>query len=100
MGVGTCYANQVACNNSWGNIEWDYHPDCDSLGVSGNISENPLFCRPDLDDYSIASESPCAPENSGGCGLIGAFDVGCTATSVQEAHHVQTDWGSIKKLFR
>jgi hypothetical protein len=50
----------------------------DQYGINGNISEDPLFCDPDNDDYHIFAHSPCAPENSPpGCGLIGALGVNC-----------------------
>lgn len=100
MGIGTCYVETIVCNNSWGNVDWDYYPGCDSCGMNGNICVNPLFCDPENGDYSIADESPCAPGNSGGCGLIGALDVGCVFTSVPIARRDTTSWGTIKKMFR
>ena len=99
----TCYQSALSCNNAWGNVDknWDtYSPSCDTVGSAGNISANPLFCSPTTGDYSISSESPCAPANSGGCGLIGAIDVGCIATSVPTGHTQQSSWGEIKKIFR
>lgn len=50
-----------------------------------NIDADPLFCDAAGRDFTIYNTSPCAPENSGGCGLIGALPVGCTATDVAEA---------------
>ncbi len=48
----------------------------------GNINADPLFCNPETDDYRIEEASPCAPSNNE-CGvLIGALDIGCTATDV------------------
>jgi hypothetical protein len=41
-----------------------------------NFSEDPLFCDPDNDVYTIEGLSVCAPFNSLGCGLIGALDPG------------------------
>lgn len=100
-GIG-CYESEISCNNAWDNSEYDYGSPtgCDSVGINGNISADPLFCGPASGDYSIASESPCAAANSGGCGLIGAFDVGCTATSVPTARVEKSSWGEIKKIFR
>jgi hypothetical protein len=43
----------------------------------------------------LHSDSPCAPENSGGCGLMGALPVGCGPVSVREM-----SWGRAKSLFR
>ena len=98
-GFVSCDAD-YSCNDSWGNVGSDYHPDCDPTGINGNISANPCFCDRANGDYSIASESPCAPANSGGCGLIGALDVGCTATGVQEGSSELSTWGSIKQMFK
>lgn len=55
----------------------------DNLGVSGNIRENPLFCDTSEFDFTLNSTSPCATAGSGGV-AIGAFDVGCTPTDVDE----------------
>ena len=52
-------------------------------GQNGNLTADPLFCDdPGQDDGSlhINADSPCAPE-SGGCGLIGAWSVGCDVVS-------------------
>jgi hypothetical protein len=46
-------------------------------GRDGNVSGNPLFCNAGLRDFRPNSLSPCAPANSGGCDLIGAFPAGC-----------------------
>ena len=48
------------------------------LGINGNIGEDPFFCDPGFAEWTLYPDSPCAPENSGGCGLIGAYGVGCT----------------------
>ncbi len=53
-------------------------------GINGNFSADPLFCgslNPG-EPFSIAGESPCAPDNNPGCGLIGALPVGCTVTGI------------------
>jgi parallel beta-helix repeat protein len=52
---------------------------------SGNIDADPLFCVAGVSgDFTIFNTSPCAPANSGGCGLIGAEPVACTATDVEK----------------
>jgi hypothetical protein len=66
----------------------------DQYGVNGNMSEDPLFCDPDNEDFTLREDSPCAPANSGGCGLIGAVPVGCGATALEP-----TTWGAIKASF-
>ena len=52
------------------------------LGTAGNRNVNPVFCQPDAGDYHLAENSPCAPPNSGVCGLIGALPVGCDPVGV------------------
>jgi hypothetical protein len=63
------------------------------IGINGNFAEDPMFC-PEEGDYHLLSESPCA--DGYGCGLIGAYDVGCTGPSVIE----KVTWGEIKEKFR
>lgn len=55
--------------------------DGDFCGQNGNICENPLFCGDfnPLRPYLLDGDSPCAAENNPGCGLIGAWPVGCNA---------------------
>jgi predicted outer membrane repeat protein len=66
----------LTCCDIYGNadgpgaaVEW--------IGLSGNIAEDPLFCDAENADFSIRSDSPCAPESNPLCGLIGAWPVGC-----------------------
>jgi uncharacterized repeat protein (TIGR01451 family) len=50
-------------------------------GVNGNISADPLFCDAENGDCRLKEGSPCTPDNSpAGCGLVGAFPVGCYAS--------------------
>lgn len=92
-----CEDSQVAvhCSDSYGNTYGDEL--CgDDLG--GNISADPLFCDQELGDYTLDTNSPCLPGNhpdGSDCGLIGALEEGCGATSVQEA-----TWGRIKAGYR
>jgi len=67
----------------------------DNLGQNANISSDPLFCDASDDDYTLSSNSPCAPANNSQCGLIGAFDVGCGPTATEPR-----SWGVIKSLYR
>jgi hypothetical protein len=56
----------------------------DQYGVSGNFSENPLFCEYGEGVYTLAENSPCAPVHSpAGCGLIGAHGVGCGLLAIE-----------------
>ena len=69
---------QAQCPNSGDIRAW--------LGVIAQHKKNKL---------TLDEASPCAPANSGGCGLIGALPVGCGATAVEPA-----TWGGIKASFR
>ena len=93
----------LECCDIFGNAGGDW-TGCiaDQLGVNGNISEDPLFCDPEANDFTIAENSPCAPGNSpAGCDLIGALPVGCTATTaVPEIALRETTWGAVKASFR
>jgi hypothetical protein len=63
------------------------------LGVNGNIGADPGFCA-QPGDLHLCTDSPCVPEHSGACGLIGALGVGCSIcgpTAVTPA-----TWGRIK----
>jgi hypothetical protein len=67
----------LSCCNLFGNSGGDWvHGVQDQLGVNGNKCVDPMFCEPEGELF-ISASSECAPENSGGCGLIGALGVGC-----------------------
>lgn len=58
-----------------------------------NIYVDPLFCDPDLDDFTLRNDSPCAPNNND-CGvLMGAWPVECS-TSTESA-----TWSEVKALY-
>lgn len=88
----------LTCCDLYGNAggDWVGYIE-DQLGVAGNISADPIFCAPAEDDFTLSSDSPCAPQTPPNpeCGLIGAWPVGCGGTPVVEA-----TWGGIKSLFR
>lgn len=86
----------LSCCDVYGNEGGDW-VDCiaDQYGVLGNFSANPLFCDAITGDLTLHADSPCSPGQSGGCGLIGAWDVGCDPTPVESG-----SWGSIKARFR
>jgi hypothetical protein len=85
----------VSCCDIYGNVGGDWIG-CivDLQGFNGNISDDPLFCDVTNQDYTLRSDSPCAPANSGDCGLIGALPVACGTTTVAPA-----TWGAIKAAF-
>jgi hypothetical protein len=77
----------IECTNIYGHnggSNWvgDFE---DQAGINGNISEDPLYCGPlsypDF-DLTLMDNSPCAPENSSGCGLIGACPVACYESAI------------------
>jgi len=82
-----CYYYSTAslsCCDVYGNAGGDWTGEIeDQLGVDGNICADPCFCEP----YTghVAVFSPCAPDQSLGCGLIGALGVGCEYTDAAVA---------------
>lgn len=83
---------QVTCNDSWGNTtNWSgFNP-----AGGGNFSQEPKFCAPHLDDFTVASNSPLLASGNF-CGEpIGAFGVGCGPISIEA-----TSWGRVKSLYR
>jgi|GEM_PF-6259214 len=61
------------CNVFWNNTS-------DILGASLGPTDrvaSPQFCDALQGDYRVGSNSPCLPQNSNGCGLIGLFGEGC-----------------------
>jgi len=75
---GTLSAPALVCTDVFGNQDGDW-TDCifDQQGFAGNLSLDPVFCNPGNGDFSLRSDSPCAPENND-CGLLGAWPVGCS----------------------
>jgi len=101
--VGTaisCFDSEaeLSCCDIYGNAGGDWVGYvADQFGVNGNISEDPLFCGDENPDapYALHTGSPCAPEHNPACGLVGAWDIACGATPVEE-----TSWGAVKALYR
>jgi hypothetical protein len=83
---------EPSCNVYWDNALGNTQNF--DLGPTDRIID-PLYCDPDQDDLTVSSLSPCLPENSLGCGFIGALGEGCGAVSVES-----TTWGQIKARFR
>ena len=81
--------------NEWG--DWNVWI-ASQANQNGNMSLDPLFCDADGLDFELHSGSPCLPENSMGCGLIGALGIGCGTTSAPEPP--MRSWGQIKGLYR
>ena len=89
---------QLSCCDIFGNAGGDY-VGCieDQAGESGNISLDPLFCGPEIGDFTLSSASPCTPfsEPNPECDQIGALPVGCGPTPTE-----RVSWGAIKGIFR
>jgi len=49
------------------------------FGTDCNVAVDPIFCDGAGRDLTLRADSPCLPEHSGGCGLIGALGEGCDA---------------------
>ena len=88
----------------WGNIpgndircdEEDFFASCsDYIGMpvyGDNISEVPIFCEPDFDNFMLDINSPCL---IGPCGQIGAFGMGCEGGVATQ----ETSWSSVKSMY-
>lgn len=90
-GTGT-HPGVVECNDAWGN-DTDFFG-CDTTGRR-NFSVDPQFCGETRGDFRLTDGSPCSAASGGGCGLVGAFDVGCAVVAAQ-----RRTWGSLKVRYR
>ena len=78
VGCGSFVIPTLTCCDIYGNAGGDWVGDiADQYGVNGNICEDPLFCDPENGDFTITSDSPCAPDYNPECGLIGAWPAEC-----------------------
>ncbi|MBN1884346.1 MAG: T9SS type A sorting domain-containing protein [Candidatus Krumholzibacteriota bacterium] len=75
-----------SCSDIYGNAGGDWTGSiAGQLGVSGNISENPLLCGLSTGDLTVGDSSPCLPAGNS-CGVqIGAHGEGCSITGVEDA---------------
>jgi len=96
-GIGLqCAAGRGECNDAWDNDRAAYALGAQCDTTSGrNLSLDPMFCVSPPSDFHLSSNSPCAAEHSGGCGRLGARDVGCGSTSNQ-----RNSWGFVKRRYR
>lgn len=77
----------LLCCDLYGNAGGDWVGNITGqYGINGNISEDPLFCARDSEDYILRSDSPCAPGVNPECGLIGAWPVGCDPEGLPELY--------------
>ena len=83
-----------SCNVFWNNSAGDYSV-FDGPPLPPDILADPLFCDPEVLDFTVRTNSPCAPGNVPGCGAIGAWPVGCGSVNVESS-----SWGKIKALYK
>lgn len=90
----TLYTGTVVndCNVFWSNPDGDIENF--NYGPNDRVVD-PEFCDPESGDFSVNETSPCLPENSGPCGLIGALGQGCGQIAVEAE-----SWGQIKNRYR
>lgn len=68
----------VSCCDAFENVGGNYGGLLeDPTGHDGNISLDPAFCDWEAGNYTLASYSPCLPQNNECELLIGALDQGC-----------------------
>jgi hypothetical protein len=95
-----CFTGQstltILCCDVYGNTGGDW-VGCiaDQVDLNGNFSADPLFCNAEHGDFTIQSDSPCAPPGVTGCGLVGALPVACGPVSIDP-----TTWARIKERYR
>ena len=88
----------LTCCDLHGNAGGDWVGEiADQFGIDGNISADPLFCNPEMGEFTLAEDSPCAPFTPPNeeCDLIGARPIGCGPTDVSKV-----SWGELKSRFR
>ncbi len=93
IGVTCEAALTFDCNDLWQNTVIDYEGPCGTHVT--DFALDPEFCCVDMSCFTLQADSPCAPPNSGGCGLVGARPVGCGTASVEDV-----SWGEVKSRFR
>lgn len=83
-GYGISSGNGVTltngCNDVWNNTPLDYH----NVTVDpSSFSQDPYFCNTAARDFTIDTDSPCAPANSAGCDLVGALGAVCARSFIR-----------------
>jgi predicted outer membrane repeat protein len=84
----------ITCTDIFGNVGGDWvGPIAGRLGVSGNISLDPLFCDWYESDFHLSSLSPCLPINNSCRVQMGAFGHGCGFFCGDAGNDLRTDVG-------
>ncbi len=55
-----------------------FYVDTSVVSADGNFGDNPLFCDAEVEDYTVAQNSPCLTAGTGH-NRVGAYDQGCPA---------------------
>ncbi len=75
----------LTCSDLYANETGDWTSCVASqAGVEGNIASDPLFCDPQLRDFRLMSNSPCAPPIST-CGRMGSSNSTCTVSDNEKS---------------
>jgi hypothetical protein len=79
------------CNDFWSNGTdyWGFIPG------PNDFYDDPLFCNPSSDDFTLEECSPCI--DGYGCGQVGAYGAGCVCHSMATT---PTSWSAIKSMYR
>ncbi|MCK4414973.1 MAG: right-handed parallel beta-helix repeat-containing protein [Candidatus Eisenbacteria sp.] len=96
-------AADLSCCDLYGNAGGNWIGDiAGQYGIDGNISEDPIFCDPWSDDFTLQSDSPCAPFSlpNPECDLIGSEPIGCQPPTGVWPPAEAASWGGVKALFR
>ena len=76
------------CCDIYGNVGGDWISGISGqLGLAGNFSADPYFCDAPAGNFELWNYSPCAQQ---GCGLIGAWPVGCWDLQTADPNGIAT----------
>jgi hypothetical protein len=89
--VGEATAVLIDCSDIYGNFNGDWIAPIDTFEfLNGNLSVDPVFCDTAQSNFALASNSICLP-NTNSCNLrVGALDVGCIASSIQDPYPIES----------
>ncbi len=101
-GVNAVVSNTIFFANNYA-IQGLMSTSCNVFWANGNGNPDdgtnrhcdPMFCNATEMVFTVDASSPCLPESSLGCGLIGALEAGCAAV-----HSESVIWGDLKARYR
>jgi hypothetical protein len=77
----------LTCSDVFGNTDGDWTGCIASqAGINDNFSQDPLFCDPAGDRFTLLVDSPCTADNNPACGQVGARGTGCGLTHLVHAN--------------